>query len=55
MAYEQEKINMPKSDSWHRNRRRKQALLRQRMAFLAVLAVSGLVLTMVLLRSCHGR
>lgn len=53
MAYEQQKINMSQSDSWHRRRARKRAIMGRRMAFLAVLAVSMLVLTVVLMRSCR--
>ena len=52
MAYEHEELNQ---SNWHRQRARKRAAARKRMAFLAVLAVSVLVLGVVMLRGCQRR
>ena len=54
MAYEYDELNTPKAESWHRQRARKRAAMGRRMAFLAIVAVSILVLGVVIMRGCQN-
>ena len=53
MAYEHDELNPPRNENWHRQRRRKRAAMGRRLSFIAIAAISLLVLTIVLLRSCQ--
>lgn len=54
MAYEYDELNQPKAESWQRQHSRRRAAMRRRMTFLAILAVSALVLGVVIFRGCQG-
>ena len=52
MANEFDELNTPKAENWHRRQRRRREMLRQRMAFLAIAAVSLLIIGVLIFRGC---
>ena len=53
MAYEFDEMNTQKPENWHRRQARKRAAMRRRLSFLAIAAISILVLGVVIFRSCR--
>ena len=54
MAYAYNKKDTPKTESWHRRRAQKRAAVGRRVTFLAIAAVSILVLGVTVLRGCQN-
>ena len=54
MAYEHERNNAPRAESWQRRQARKRAAMGRTLTFLAILAISVLVLSVLLLRGCRN-
>ncbi len=52
MANEFDELHTPKAENWHRRQRRRQQMLRRRMAFLAILGVSLLIIFVLIFRGC---